>query len=176
VSATSIVRLERGLPFLPVTLVKVCEGLGLHVNRFLQPDSDPGGVKLHKHADDEWFRLERVADGPIEDANQRGRLAERERISPLLLFKTHLEDGSAYASLIEVYQHSQTREHPGEEFIYVLEGSLDISIAGKTHRLEAGECVSFWASEPHMYSPAPDSALPVRLLCVLVASARDAEF
>ncbi len=176
VSATSIVRLEQGLTFLPVTFAKVCEGLGLHVDRFLQPDDEDGVVKVHRRNDDEWFRLEHIEAGPIKSASDqalRKRAALDEHIAPLLLFKTHLESGAAYASLIELFEPGETRAHPGEEFLYVLSGTLSITIAGKPHVLEEGECLSFWATEPHVYAPAEGSTLPVRLLCVLVTTQAD---
>jgi len=39
--------------------------------------------------------------------------------------------------------------HPGQEFNYVLEGSLSIVIGGREVILEAGDCVYFDATQPH---------------------------
>jgi mannose-6-phosphate isomerase-like protein (cupin superfamily) len=41
--------------------------------------------------------------------------------------------------------------HPGFEFLYVLEGELEIRHADKVHVLEAGDGVYFDASTPHSY-------------------------
>jgi hypothetical protein len=41
--------------------------------------------------------------------------------------------------------------HPGFEFLYVLEGELEIRHAEKTHVLETGDGVYFDASTPHAY-------------------------
>jgi transcriptional regulator with XRE-family HTH domain len=41
--------------------------------------------------------------------------------------------------------------HPGYEFLYMLEGELEIRHGDKTHTLEAGDGVYFDASTPHAY-------------------------
>ena len=41
--------------------------------------------------------------------------------------------------------------HPGAEFLYVLDGDLEIRHADKVHTLEAGDGVYFDASSPHAY-------------------------
>jgi len=41
--------------------------------------------------------------------------------------------------------------HPGEEFLFVLNGQLEISLAGKLHRLSAGDSLYFDSSTPHTW-------------------------
>ena len=41
--------------------------------------------------------------------------------------------------------------HDGSEFIFVLEGSLNIRFQGEEHELEAGDSVLMDSSEPHSY-------------------------
>lgn len=56
--------------------------------------------------------------------------------------------------------------HPGYEFLYVLEGELEIGHAEKIHLLEAGDGVYFDASIPHSYQCAgskPATALIVTM-------------
>jgi transcriptional regulator with XRE-family HTH domain len=45
----------------------------------------------------------------------------------------------------------QSHVHPGYEFLYVLEGELEIRHGEKVHVLEAGDGVYFDASTPHSY-------------------------
>jgi transcriptional regulator with XRE-family HTH domain len=45
----------------------------------------------------------------------------------------------------------QSHVHPGYEFLYVLEGELEIRHGEKVHMLEAGDGVYFDASTPHSY-------------------------
>jgi transcriptional regulator with XRE-family HTH domain len=42
-------------------------------------------------------------------------------------------------------------EHKGEEVGYLLEGTLDLTVAGKTYRLETGDSFFFDSSLPHGY-------------------------
>lgn len=42
-------------------------------------------------------------------------------------------------------------QHPGVEFVYVLEGSLSIHVAGDEQILDAGDSIYFDASVPHAY-------------------------
>jgi transcriptional regulator with XRE-family HTH domain len=42
-------------------------------------------------------------------------------------------------------------EHPGVEFIYVLQGTLSVHLGGEAHELEAGDSIYFDASVPHAY-------------------------
>ena len=48
----------------------------------------------------------------------------------------------------------RAHQHPGCEFLYVLEGELDISHGESRHRLEAGDAVYFDSNTPHSYSNA----------------------
>lgn len=50
----------------------------------------------------------------------------------------------------------RAHQHPGCEFLYVLEGELDIIHGESKHRLEAGDAVYFDANTPHSYSNAAE--------------------
>jgi len=58
-----------------------------------------------------------------------------------------------YAEFIPLKKTSEVRPHvhPGYEFLYVLEGELEIRHAEKTHVVESGDGVYFDASTPHAY-------------------------
>ncbi|QQO08930.1 helix-turn-helix domain-containing protein [Breznakiella homolactica] len=56
--------------------------------------------------------------------------------------------------LVEVAPDSESKPlnlntHPGQEFDYVLEGRLLISVGGHEMELEAGDCIYYDSSEPH---------------------------
>ena len=60
----------------------------------------------------------------------------------------------------------RAHQHPGCEFLYVVDGDLDIVHGDVRHRLEAGDAVYFDANTPHSYSnssSAPAKALIVTL-------------
>lgn len=58
-----------------------------------------------------------------------------------------------YAEFIPLKKTVDVRPHvhPGYEFLYLLEGELEIRHADKTHAIEAGDGVYFDASTPHAY-------------------------
>lgn len=58
-----------------------------------------------------------------------------------------------YAEFIPLKKTTEVRPHvhPGYEFLYLLEGELEIRHADKLHTLEPGDGVYFDASTPHAY-------------------------
>lgn len=48
----------------------------------------------------------------------------------------------------------RAHQHPGCEFLYVLEGEMDITHGDTAHRLDAGDAVYFDANTPHSYANA----------------------
>ena len=40
-------------------------------------------------------------------------------------------------------------KHEGEEFIYVMEGELEVTLGGKTHHLKRDESIHFNSDIPH---------------------------
>ena len=42
-------------------------------------------------------------------------------------------------------------QHPGVEFLYVLQGALSVKIAGDDHALDVGDSIYFDSSQPHGY-------------------------
>jgi transcriptional regulator with XRE-family HTH domain len=58
-----------------------------------------------------------------------------------------------YAEFVPLKKNIEVRPHvhPGYEFLYILEGELEIRHADKTHVLTAGDGVYFDASTPHGY-------------------------
>ncbi len=57
---------------------------------------------------------------------------------------------------------------PGEmEFVYVLEGSLELRVSEETHVLEAGDALTYQLSKPHTWRNASDTK-PLRVLWVSV--------
>lgn len=58
-----------------------------------------------------------------------------------------------------------------EEIILVIEGSLEITISGETHRLQAGDSVTFDPRVPHSYrNPSPRAV--TKTLCIIAPPPR----
>ena len=59
----------------------------------------------------------------------------------------------AYLADFPFRKPGKTREHlhEGSEFLFVLEGALEIHFQGEEHLLNAGDSVHLDSSEPHRY-------------------------
>lgn len=51
---------------------------------------------------------------------------------------------------------SENMYHPGDELIYILEGTIRITVAGETHLLESGDSLSFKSHLPHRWDNVGD--------------------
>ncbi len=59
---------------------------------------------------------------------------------------------SYYAEFLPVAAAKlETHQHPGVEFIHVLQGSLSVRIGSDEHQLDAGDAIYFDSSVPHGY-------------------------
>jgi mannose-6-phosphate isomerase-like protein (cupin superfamily)/DNA-binding XRE family transcriptional regulator len=172
-SKSSIVRLEQGGGTYPMTVVKVCAALGLHVARLRDPESaGDDRLAVHRTSDDRWYDLVDFGSGPLGGVDrpltvtERAEFAKKGVVVPIVVLGSRLSDGQLLSNVVEVYGRSVTREHPGEEFVYVLDGTASITVGATTVVLGSGESMVFRSAEPHTYAPAEGSTLPVRLLMV----------
>lgn len=63
-------------------------------------------------------------------------------------------------------QRYPTFEHPGTEFLYMLEGALEYRCGQETYLLKPGDALSFRGSEPH--GPERLAKCPIKFLSVIV--------
>ncbi|RYG38126.1 XRE family transcriptional regulator [bacterium] len=171
VSKNSVVRLEQGGMPQPMTVVKLCAAMGVHVASIAKPAADESQiVAIHRHAEDRWFDLTDFGAGPAEDrplseAERRDRVRKGLKV-PLLILTNRLETGRLLPTVIELYQESEKRSHSGEEMVYVLKGTARINVGSESFDLDEGEAATFWSAEEHSYAPADGAKLPVRVLSV----------
>ncbi len=173
-SKSSIVRLEQGGGTYPLTIVKVCAALGLHVARLRDADTTGDDrFAVHRAEDDRWYDMTDFGSGPLGavdrplTAEERATLAKKGLTTvPLVVLKSRLGDGRLMSNVMEIYGRSEPRAHPGEEFIYVIDGAATITIGDASVTVGAGESVVFRSAELHTYAPAAGSALPARVLMV----------
>lgn len=175
ISKTSLMRLERGGRARPTTLLAVCNVLGVHLNRVVEPDG--GGLQLvavHRRRDDRWHDLRDFGSGPLGgddrpvDAAERRRCAEAGGAIPLCMLQSRLPDSAVFPSVLELFGPTASRRHPGLEFVYVLSGRLELHVGDAVHELAEGESAAFRSAEDHRYAPAPGSAKPARVLSLRV--------
>lgn len=173
-SKTSIVRLEHGRGSHASTVLRICEALGVHVERLSGAFEGGETAGVHRRTDDRWFDLGDMAGRPIgrdrtaRTAEDRVELAREGEVPAFVcMLQSRLTDGNVLPSVLEVHAPTAWRSHVGEEFVYVLRGRVVIEIAEERHELDEGESLTFWSSERHRYSPA-DEGDPVELLSVRV--------
>jgi transcriptional regulator with XRE-family HTH domain len=136
-SLLSKVENERVLPSLP-TLHKLAAQLGTSI----------GKLFADTHADGDF--VGRQGKRPILSLDAIGREAgvgiQLEAVAvngDLLYGSIHIVDaGGSSGGFIE---------HVGEEVAYVLEGEIEITVAGKPHRLSQGDSMFFPSELPHGY-------------------------
>ncbi len=58
--------------------------------------------------------------------------------------------------------------HEGEEFLFVLEGRVEVQLGDYTDILETGDCIYYDSTVPHRVASAEDS--PARIVAVIYAS------
>jgi transcriptional regulator with XRE-family HTH domain len=170
-SKNSITRLEQGKEVRSITILKVCSALGLHIERLAEPEVQDSAA-IHRHTDDRWYDLTDFGAGPLGGQDRPLTSEEREGFVrqgirvPLLLLKSRLSQGKLLPTVLELYHKSESRSHPGEEFVYVLKGAARITIGDREYVLSEGESMDFWASELHSYAPADKT--PAVILSVRV--------
>lgn len=175
ISKNSIVRLEQGRGTQPVTVLKVCTVLGVHIERLAEPTGEDMVIAVaHRKKDDRWFDVADMASQPLLNLDRPLKPAERKKAvnqgatSPINLLQCRLPGGNILPSILELYQKSPVRSHIGEEFVYALSGDTVVTIGKKKHKLKEGESLTFWSAEPHSYAPANPKKVPVQILSIRV--------
>ena len=162
-SAGDLEAVERGLRAPSVgELINVAQALGVSAGQFFEQENRPRRIEVVR-AKERW----RVERDPGEGANALSYSYEA------LSFR--LSDRIMQPFLIEVRQSNgevaQPSHHEGEEFLYVLEGELELEVAGEKHRLAAGDSAYYDSHLPHVLRAI--SARPPRAI-VVVATAQQA--
>jgi quercetin dioxygenase-like cupin family protein/DNA-binding XRE family transcriptional regulator len=156
-SPSMICKLERGkaLPTLP-TLLRLSHALGVELRYFFNNSSHPNVSIVRRN---ERLRFRNVPNS--------GYLYSFESLN----FRAQGRHFNVFWSEFQpTTQIPQSHQHPGMEFLYVLEGELAIRIGPQEHRLEAGDTIHFESEVLHSYrrvgtnpcrvivvvSPAPD--------------------
>ncbi len=160
-SPHSITRLESGASIRPITLVKVCSALAIHLDRISAPAQNEI-VAIHKESDNRWHQLDGYLDGffggrdGVLDKDDRKAIATNTGQNPLVILNSRLEAGVLLSTIIEVYVPSVPRSHPGEEFVYALTGPVSVIVNNEEHILSTGDSMIFWGTEVHSYKPVGD--------------------
>lgn len=139
-SASFLSQLETGrvVPTLR-NLARISMVFGRDLSYFFEPEPHPL-FRLHRHTD--RVRLPQSGvDAPTYFFESLAWMVPERQLDPY------------YAEFLPVRNPSEIRPHvhPGYEFLYLLEGELEIRHGDRTHSLETGDSVYFDAGTPHAY-------------------------
>lgn len=100
--------------------------------------------------------------GPKQSSKQRKETLEKRADQysyEVLTPKGKNKHLNAFRVTIEPQKHHKmvAYHHPGEEFIYVLEGELEVKVGTKKHLLSIGESIHFDSSKAHQLKSASDT-------------------
>lgn len=106
-----------------------------------------------------FFEAEPTALFRLHRRSERVRLPQTGVEPPTYFFESlgykvpdrHMDPYFAEFLPAEEGHEPKAHLHPGYEFLYVLEGALELRHSGQPHRMEAGDSVYFDANAPHSY-------------------------
>lgn len=156
--ATVIEQLEAGdVATSLAPLIKITRALGVRLGTLVDDDSQVGPVITRKDA---AASTERVKD--LETGSGGGTLD----FFSLAEGKTsrHMEP---FMITVNPATDRELSAHEGEEFIYVLDGSVEIEYGKDVHTLSTGDSIYYDSIVPHQVRGASPS--PARILAVVYA-------
>ncbi|MBC7266623.1 MAG: cupin domain-containing protein [Anaerosomatales bacterium] len=158
--ASVIERLESGelAPSL-APLIKITRALGVRLGTLLDDDANVGPVVCRAADAERTARLkslETSSDAGVLDFYSLAAGKSSRHMEPFLI-----DVNPAGAS-----SHAPS-QHEGEEFIYVLEGEIEVAYGKEVHRLAPGDSIYYDSIVPHEVRAAGDA--PARILAVVYA-------
>lgn len=144
VSTGLISQLERGLgnpSFL--TLQRLAEALELPFGHFMQGPQPQGGMVVRAA---ERKRL--IMPHPTEIVHE---LCTPDLQGSLEVLRTTVPPGWS--------NEDQPFQHPGEECVHVLSGTLGVTVGGSTFDLDDGDSITYDSATPHWYTNRSDEAV-----------------
>jgi len=134
-------KIERGrlFPTLP-TLLRIALVFGVGLEFFFAGARDTPLVAVTKK------------DQRVDLPERPGMREAAYRFASLDYPATERRFNSYYAEFLPVaLEKLRPHDHPGVEFIYVMQGILSVHINDEEHALEAGDAIYFDATAPHAY-------------------------
>jgi transcriptional regulator with XRE-family HTH domain len=138
-------------------LIKITRALGVRLGTLLDDDTELGPVVTRAGAAEEAARLkslETSSDAGVLDFFSLASSKASRHMEPFLI---DVMPGTE--------EHHALSSHEGEEFIYVLDGTLEVEYGKATHALGVGDSIYYDSIVPHQVRAHGDS--PARILAVV---------
>ncbi|MDD3694896.1 MAG: XRE family transcriptional regulator [Lentisphaeria bacterium] len=156
-SVVQIEKIEAGEVAASLTpLLKLARGLGVRLGTFLDDSESFGPVVTRSRDSGKSLRFAGSADKKGLD------------FFPLAANKN---DRNMEPFIIDVHpplhQNYELSSHEGEEFIFVLQGAVEVAWGKQTYQLGSGDCIYYDSITPHHVHALEDA--PAKILAVVFA-------
>lgn len=167
VSKNTLLSLEHGKATHVSTVRVICRALKLKPEDITSVDFvQPAVVAVQRKADQIWHDMNTFING-IENAPITKNLENDPAVTPFCLLRSRFSDGRFNPNVVELNHATPSRSHRGEEFVYVLEGTLRVTVGVQVFELIEGDSICFWAAKLHNYEPIGDLR-PTRILSIII--------
>jgi transcriptional regulator with XRE-family HTH domain len=130
------------------SIARICDALGVRLSHIFEVEPAPALVRRHERT---------RADYRFPSENHLLSSRDEERFQAI---ESEIAPGAGAGD--------ELSSLPGEmEFVYVLEGSLEMQVGDETHVLEQGDAFTYPLSKPHTWRNASDTR-PLRVLWIAV--------
>ena len=134
---------DRTAPSL-ASIARICDALGVRLGHIFEHEPEPALVRKHDRP---------LVNGRSSTRSHLLSLRDEPRFKAI---ESEVAPGAGAGD--------ELSSLPGEvEFVYVLDGSLELRIVDETHRLETGDALTYPLSKPHTWRNASDTE-PLRVL------------
>ena len=138
---------DRTAPSL-ASIARICDALGVRLGHIFEHEPEPALVRKHDRP---------AAVGKPSTRSHLLSLRDEPRFKAI---ESEVEPGAGAGD--------ELSSLPGEvEFVYVLDGSLELRIGDEIHRLETGDALTYPLSKPHTWRNASETE-PLRVLWLAV--------
>ncbi len=139
------------------TLLRIAKALKIPLQTFFEEDDNTQKCLVVRAGD----------ANPFHRRPKQGGAPQPYRYHSLAYGKKH-KLMEPFMMEFEPHQTEQTMpvQHPGEEFLYLLEGQIELRHGGETYLIEPGDSVYWDSSEPHSLTAVGDKL--ARGLAVLI--------
>jgi transcriptional regulator with XRE-family HTH domain len=117
---------------------RLAVAFGMPVAGFFELQSEPYGIVL-RHGERPVIEIDQVRRG---DGIQLEALIPSTGGNLLEGYINHIEPGGGSDGELQ---------HEGEEFGYVLDGQIELTVSGQTYQIGSGDCFHFRSERPHSY-------------------------
>lgn len=154
----TILKLESGevAPSL-APLVKLTRALGVRLGTLLDDETELGPIVTRKGDAAAATRIKSLETSSDAGVLNFFSLASGKASRHMEPFVINVQPASADAHALS--------SHEGEEFIFVLEGAIEVEYGKSTDRLEAGDSIYYDSIVPHQVRSASDA--PARIVAVV---------